>query len=41
MGQGLTDTYEMLNHKKYPNHYRFYIEENKEIEIEEMKSSQK
>lgn len=53
MGKGLTNTYEMLNDKKDPNRYRFYVEENKKIEIalnsiglllseiEEMKVSQK
>ncbi|WP_298693942.1 SatD family protein [uncultured Sulfuricurvum sp.] len=33
MGKGLTETYEALNDKKDPNRYRFYIQENKKIEI--------
>lgn len=33
MGKGLTETYETLNDKKDPNRYRFYIQENKNIEI--------
>lgn len=53
MGKGLTETYEILNDKKDPNRYRFYIQENKKIEIalnsiglllseiEQMKVSQK
>lgn len=53
MGKGLTETYEILNDKKDPNRYRFYIQENKNIEIalnsiglllseiEQMKVSQK
>ena len=33
IGKGLTDTYEILNDKKDPNRYRFYVEDNKKIEI--------
>lgn len=53
MGKGLTATYEILNDKKDPNRYRFYIEDNEKLEkalnsiglllseIEEMRISKK